>query len=57
MTPGIRGNCDFQASNSTRVPSARRGIRLAGGAVPWVAHASRVSSMARNSIEVWTTFP
>ena len=39
---------------ATSVPSARRGTRLSGGGVPWLAQASMASSMARNSIEVRT---
>ena len=54
--PGMAGNCARHSSPVTRVPSARSGTRLAGGGVPWVAQASIASSMARNSIEVRTTF-
>jgi hypothetical protein len=51
----MAGNRRRHSAIGTRVPSARVGMRLAGGSVPCVAHASMASSMARNSIEVATT--
>ena len=53
--PGMRGNWRSHSAMATSVPSARRGTRLSGGKVPWLAQASMASSMARNTMEVRTT--